>query len=112
MIDRDLRLLRDYAALGVRYLTLTHFKNAEWADASTDTPVHDGLTSFGKDVVREDGSAEEVGAVRPRRFGYGVAGARVSRGLRGLRGFRSFVVRAHAHHLVAASLKFVIDRFD
>ena len=53
MIDRDLRLLRDYAALGVRYLTLTHFKNTEWADASTDTPVHNGLTSFGKDVVRE-----------------------------------------------------------
>src|SRR3989449_512201 len=27
MIDDDMRLLRDYAALGVRYLTLTHFKN-------------------------------------------------------------------------------------
>ena len=53
MIDRDLRVLRDYAALGVRYLTLTHFKNTEWADSSTDTPVHNGLTAFGKDVVRE-----------------------------------------------------------
>ena len=53
MIDRDLRVLRNYAALGVRYLTLTHFKNTEWADSSTDTPVHNGLTAFGKDVVRE-----------------------------------------------------------
>jgi len=53
MIDRDLRVLRDYAALGVRYLTLTHFRNTEWADSSTDVPVHNGLTAFGKDVVRE-----------------------------------------------------------
>jgi membrane dipeptidase len=53
MIDDDMRLLRNYAALGVRYLTLTHFKNNNWADASTDKPAHNGLTAFGKDVVRE-----------------------------------------------------------
>ena len=53
MIDDDLRLLRDYAALGVRYMTLTHFKNNNWADSSTDQPAHNGLTDFGKDVVRE-----------------------------------------------------------
>src|SRR5437867_5577843 len=53
MIDDDPRLLRDYAALGVRYLTLTHFKNNNWADSSTDKPAHNGLTAFGKDVVRE-----------------------------------------------------------
>ena len=53
MIDDDLRLLRIYAALGVRYMTLTHFKNNDWADSSTDKPAHDGLTPFGKDVVRE-----------------------------------------------------------
>ena len=53
MIDDDLRLLRDYAALGVRYLTLTHFKNNNWADSSTDKPAHDGLTPFGKSVVQE-----------------------------------------------------------
>jgi len=53
MIDDDLRLLRNYAALGVRYLTLTHFKNNNWADSSTDKPAHNGLTPFGKDVVRE-----------------------------------------------------------
>ncbi len=53
MIDDDLGLLRLYAALGVRYLTLTHFKNNNWADSSTDKPAHNGLTPFGKDVVRE-----------------------------------------------------------
>jgi len=53
MIDDDMRLLRNYAALGVRYLTLTHFKNNNWADSSTDKPAHNGLTAFGKDVVRE-----------------------------------------------------------
>jgi len=53
MIDDDVRLLRVYAALGVRYMTLTHFKNNNWADSSTDTSAHNGLTAFGKDVVRE-----------------------------------------------------------
>ena len=53
MIDDDLGVLRMYAELGVRYLTLTHFQNNHWADSSTDEPEHDGLTEFGKDVVRE-----------------------------------------------------------
>jgi membrane dipeptidase len=53
MINDDLAQLRKYAALGVRYLTLTHFKNNNWADSSTDKPAHNGLTPFGKDVVRE-----------------------------------------------------------
>ena len=34
-------------------MTLTHFKNNDWADSSTDKPAHNGLTPFGKDVVRE-----------------------------------------------------------
>jgi membrane dipeptidase len=53
MINSDLAVLRSYAALGVRYMTLTHTGNDEWADSSTDKPVHNGLTDFGKDVVRE-----------------------------------------------------------
>src|SRR5947207_13187700 len=53
MIDDDVRLLRLYAALGVRYMTLTHFKNNNWADSSTDKAAHNGLTAFGKDIVRE-----------------------------------------------------------
>lgn len=53
MIASDLGVLRMYAALGVRYLTLTHSVNDDWADSSTDKPAHNGLTDFGKDVVRE-----------------------------------------------------------
>ena len=53
MIDEDLGMLRSFAALGVRYLTLTHSLNTPWADSSGDTPAHNGLTAFGRDVVRE-----------------------------------------------------------
>jgi membrane dipeptidase len=57
-IENSLRLLRDYYALGVRYMTLTHFNTNDWADSQgdfEDTKVkhHNGLTPFGKDVVRE-----------------------------------------------------------
>jgi membrane dipeptidase len=53
MINSDLGVLRSYAALGVRYMTLTHSGNNEWADSSTDKAAHNGLSDFGKDVVRE-----------------------------------------------------------
>ena len=53
MIGNDLSVLRTFAALGVRYMTLTHMVNNEWADSSTAKPEHNGLTDFGKDVVRE-----------------------------------------------------------
>ncbi len=52
-IDDDLAVLRTYYKLGVRSMTLVHFTNNNWADSSTDKPVHNGLTPFGKDVVRE-----------------------------------------------------------
>jgi membrane dipeptidase len=57
-IEDSLRLLRDYYALGIRYMTLTHFNTNDWADSQgdfTDPKVkkHNGLTPFGKDVVRE-----------------------------------------------------------
>ncbi len=52
-IAADLGVLRMYHRLGVRSMTLTHFRNNEWADASTDRPEHNGLSDFGKDVVRE-----------------------------------------------------------
>ena len=42
-----------YYRLGVRSMTLTHFRNTDWADSSTDKPAHNGLTAFGKEVVRE-----------------------------------------------------------
>lgn len=53
MIANDLSVLRSFAALGVRYMTLTHTGNTDWADSSTDKPAHNGLTDFGKDVVHE-----------------------------------------------------------
>jgi membrane dipeptidase len=53
MVGNDIRVLRMFGDLGVRYMTLTHFYNDEWADSSTDKPAHNGLTDFGKDVVRE-----------------------------------------------------------
>lgn len=52
-IDDDLRVLRIYYQLGVRSMTLTHARNNNWADSSTDTPTHNGLTNFGQEVVRE-----------------------------------------------------------
>ncbi|HMI54417.1 MAG TPA: dipeptidase [Candidatus Saccharimonadales bacterium] len=53
MINSDLDVLRKFAALGVRYMTLTHSGNDEWADSSGDKALHNGLTPFGKEVVRE-----------------------------------------------------------
>jgi membrane dipeptidase len=53
MMGNDLSVLRTFGALGVRYMTLTHMENTEWADSSTAKSEHNGLTDFGKDVVRE-----------------------------------------------------------
>ncbi|MGH9718501.1 MAG: dipeptidase [Candidatus Acidiferrales bacterium] len=53
MIDCSLDVLRRFASLGARYMTLTHLRNTEWADASTDAPVHNGLSDFGKQVIVE-----------------------------------------------------------
>jgi len=58
-IEDSLALLRDYYALGVRYMTLTWANSNGWADSSgdiDDTSVphtREGLTEFGKDVVYE-----------------------------------------------------------
>jgi membrane dipeptidase len=52
-IDNSLGVLRDLHRLGVRYLTLTHNANTDWADAATDVPRHGGLTRFGREVVAE-----------------------------------------------------------
>jgi membrane dipeptidase len=52
-IVNSLGALRSYFDLGVRYMTLTHFHGNDWADSATDTTRHEGLTAFGKEVVRE-----------------------------------------------------------
>jgi membrane dipeptidase len=53
MINNSLATLDQFFTLGVRYMTLTHTVNTEWADSSGDKPAHDGLTPFGKQVVTE-----------------------------------------------------------
>lgn len=52
-IDGRLSMLRQYRALGVSYMTLTHGKSLAWADSSTDAPRANGLTAFGRQVVTE-----------------------------------------------------------
>jgi len=45
--------LRSYYDLGARYMTLTHFKDNEFADSATDDPKYGGLNDFGRAVVHE-----------------------------------------------------------
>ncbi|MGW4564604.1 dipeptidase [Streptomyces sp. NPDC004561] len=52
-IANSLGTLRCLYGLGVRYLTLTHNHNVDWADSATDEPRAGGLTAFGREVVRE-----------------------------------------------------------
>ena len=58
-IENSIPLLRQYYALGVRYMTLTWANSNDWADSSGDIDdksiphTQDGLTEFGKDVVYE-----------------------------------------------------------
>jgi membrane dipeptidase len=57
-IENDIRLLRDFQRLGVRYMTLSWSNTNEWADSSGDInnpkiEHHNGLTDFGKQVVLE-----------------------------------------------------------
>ena len=57
-IENDIRLLRDFYRLGVRYMTLSWSNTNEWADSSGDindpkVEHHNGLTDFGREVVLE-----------------------------------------------------------
>ncbi|MGA7293790.1 MAG: dipeptidase [Terriglobales bacterium] len=57
-IENDVRLLRDYYRLGVRYMTLSWSNTNEWADSSGDindpkVQHHNGLTDSGKQIVLE-----------------------------------------------------------
>lgn len=52
-IENSLPLLRLYYELGVRYMTLTWNHTHDWADAGLDTAKHNGLSDFGKEVVKE-----------------------------------------------------------
>ncbi len=52
-IEDSLMALRDFYRLGVRYMTLTHNNTNNWADACCDEAKHNGLSDFGKEVIRE-----------------------------------------------------------
>lgn len=57
-IEDSLRALRMFYRLGIRYMTLTHTNTNDWADAEGDAAnpriaKHNGLTDFGRQVVRE-----------------------------------------------------------
>jgi len=57
-IEDSPRLLRDFYALGVRYMTLTHTNTNGWADSSGDlrekaVQRHNGLNDLGKQIVQE-----------------------------------------------------------
>src|ERR1700686_3099872 len=57
-IENDVRLLRDFYRLGVRYMTLSWSNTNEWADSSGDisdpkVEHHNGLTEDGKQIVLE-----------------------------------------------------------
>ena len=52
-ISEDLAVLRMYRRIGILSMTLTHFRSNSWADSATGPPDHNGLTDFGKGVVRE-----------------------------------------------------------
>jgi membrane dipeptidase len=52
-IENSLGALRAYYDLGARYMTLTHNVTLDWADAALDSARHNGLTEFGREVVRE-----------------------------------------------------------
>ncbi|MFN7139286.1 MAG: dipeptidase, partial [Limisphaerales bacterium] len=52
-IDNSLAMLRMTHALGARYMTLTHMRSLDWADAATDEPKANGLSEFGEQVIAE-----------------------------------------------------------
>ena len=52
-IGGSLAALRQFYDLGARYMTLTHFKNNEFADSATDDPKWHGINDFGRTVIHE-----------------------------------------------------------
>jgi membrane dipeptidase len=52
-INNSLATLRMFYELGARYMTITHGRTLDWADAAGDDPQHGGLTEFGEEVIRE-----------------------------------------------------------
>jgi membrane dipeptidase len=53
VIENSLYALRNFYRLGIRYMTLTHNVSHDWADAHRGEVISNGLSDFGKEVVRE-----------------------------------------------------------
>ena len=53
IIENSLDVLEFFYSLGIRIMTLTHTKNTDWADSSGDKPKHDGLTKFGRQIIKK-----------------------------------------------------------
>jgi len=51
IIENSIDILEFFYSLGVRCMTLTHFKNTDWADSSGDKPKWDGLNKLGKNII-------------------------------------------------------------
>lgn len=53
-VAKDITRVQHYYDRGVRYITLCHVKNNDICDSSNDDkPLHNGLSVFGEEVVRE-----------------------------------------------------------
>ena len=79
IIIDDLRVLDDFYRLGVRYMTLTHTRDTNWADSSGDKPRHNGLTPFGRQVVERMnrlGMMVDISHVSDKTFYDAVAASR------------------------------------
>jgi membrane dipeptidase len=75
-IGDSLAVLRELYRAGARYMTITHSRNDDWADAATDQPRHGGLTRFGEEVVREMnrlGMLVDLSHVAPRTMQAAIA---------------------------------------
>lgn len=53
ILDGRLDLVRTFYRLGIRYMSLCHFKNNHLCDSSTDEPLHGGVSKFGEEVIAE-----------------------------------------------------------
>jgi membrane dipeptidase len=78
-IDNNLAALRQFHALGVRYMTLTHVRHNDWADSANEPPRKEPLTPFGKAVVHEMnriGMLVDISHVSPATMKAAIAASR------------------------------------
>jgi len=60
IIENSIEILEFFYSLGIRCMTLTHFKNTDWADSSGDEPKWDGLNKLGRQIITK---MDELGMV-------------------------------------------------